>query len=69
MAEILRQSASHRVELDEDVSVVHQPHKSWGTYRVIDAMNDTLLFESPNRDKAFGVFEYLTAEALVASRR
>src|SRR5713226_4931318 len=45
---ILRGNARYRVELDEDTSQVHLPHKSWGTYRVV-AQNKAILFESPNR--------------------
>ena len=63
MLEVLRESASHRVELDEDTSQVHQPHKSWGTYRVVNVRTGEVVFTSPNRDKAFGVFELLTSKA------
>jgi hypothetical protein len=58
--ETLRESGSHRVELDEDTAEVHYAHRSWGTYRVIDVKTQQVVFASPNRDKAFGVFEYLT---------
>lgn len=63
MLEVLRESASHWVELDEDTSQVHQPHRSWGTYRVVDRRSGKVVFSTPNRDKAFGAFELLTDTA------
>jgi hypothetical protein len=61
--EVLKTNASYRVELDEDVTREHLPHKSWGIYRVIRAANSETVYEGPNRDKAFGVYEYLSREA------
>lgn len=63
MIEVLKENSRFRVELDEDTSQTHLPHKSWGTYRVVDHKKAQVLFMSPNRDKAFGVFEYLSLEA------
>jgi hypothetical protein len=61
--EILRRNKLYQVELEEDTSLIHLPHRSWGTYRVIDARRAQVVFESANRDKAFGVYEYLSNEA------
>lgn len=66
MLEVLRENSRYRVELDEDASSTHVPHKSWGTYRVVEAGKPAPAFESPNRDKAFGVYEYLSREANLA---
>jgi hypothetical protein len=59
MMEVLKENARYQVGLDEDSSVTHLPHRSWGTYRVVDRKAN-VLFETANRDKAFGVFEYLS---------
>jgi len=67
--DVLRESASHRVELDEDTAKLHQPHKSWGTYRVVDIRTAEVIFATPNRDKAIGVYEFLTHQAGPASYR
>ncbi len=61
--DVLRENASHRVELDEDTAQLHQPHKSWGTYRVVDIRTAEVIFASPNRDKAIGVYEFLMQHA------
>jgi hypothetical protein len=63
MNEVLKENGRYRVDLDEDISTTHVPHKSWGTYRVLDRQNSRVLFKTANRDKAFGVFEYLSLEA------
>ena len=65
--EILRESRSHRVELEEDTSQAHQAHTSRGTYRVVDIRTGQAVFTSPNRDKAVGVFEFLAKP--IAMRR
>jgi hypothetical protein len=63
MTEVLRENRLYRVELDEDTSQEHLPHRSWGTYRVVDRNNTRVLFSTANRDKSFGVFEFCTQEA------
>ena len=63
MNEILRSNKAYQVELEEEVSQTHLPHRSWGTYRVIDERRAQVVFETTNRDKAFGVYEYLSHEA------
>ena len=63
MIEVLRENTLCQMELDEDTSKTHLPHRSWGTYRVVDRRKAQVLFESPNRDKAFGVYEYLSRES------
>jgi len=63
MTQVLLENALYSVELDENSFEEHVPHKSWGTYRVIDRSTARLLFKTPNRDKSFGVFEYLAQAA------
>jgi hypothetical protein len=63
MIEVLRENNLYRVELDEDTSQSHLPHRSWGTYRIVDRRTAEVIFESPNRDKAFGVFEFVTQKS------
>jgi hypothetical protein len=61
--EVLRENPYYLVELDEDTSLEHQPHRSWGTYRVVERASKRVIYSTPNRDKSFGVFEYLAQEA------
>jgi hypothetical protein len=63
MIEVLRENESYLVQLDADSLQVHTPHSSWGTYRVLDRTHGHILFETANRDKSFGVFEYLSQRA------
>jgi hypothetical protein len=63
MLEVLRENSYYAVELEKDDFEEHQPHKSWGTYRVVDRRNTRALFTTQNRDKSLGVFEYLTLGA------
>lgn len=63
MIEVLRENTIYRVELDEDTSQIHLPHRSWGAYRVVNRSKNEVLFESPNRDKAYGVYEFLSRES------
>lgn len=63
MIKILRKNSGYSVELHEDTGRIHQPHRSWGIYRVIEAARGRVIFATPNRDKSLGVFEYLTQEA------
>ena len=60
--EVLRQNATHRVVLVRDTAQLHQAHHSLGTYRVVDIRSNVVVFRTANRDKAFGVFEFLSAE-------
>ena len=59
MIEILRETPDYLLELEKDTSHEHQPHRSWGTYRVVNRHRKQVIFSTPNRDKSFGVFEYL----------
>jgi hypothetical protein len=63
LAEVLRENRLYVVELEEDNTTEHLPHRSWGTYRVVDRKSQRVLFSTPNRDKSFGVFEFATREA------
>ncbi len=63
MIEVLRTNSLYQVELDEDTSRAHIPHTSLGKYRVLNLTRPQILFETRNRDKAFGVYEYLSLEA------
>ena len=63
MIEVLRENDVYVVELETDDSEPHEPHRSWGTYRVIDRRSTQVLFETTNRDKSFVVFEYLSRQA------
>ena len=63
MAQVLRESPDYLVELEEDTSQDHQPHKSWGIYRVIKRRTKQVMFSTSNRDKSFGVFEYLIQQS------
>jgi hypothetical protein len=59
---VLAQNEQFLVELDESGS---QAHGSRGTYRVLLAkvrQAGPVIFETQNRDKALGVFEYVTEE-------
>jgi hypothetical protein len=60
MTDVLEENAAFRVELDEDTSTFHSPHRSWGKYRVFEMGKTKPVYESPSRDKALGVFEYLS---------
>ena len=63
MADVLRENRLYLVELDEDSTIEHLPHRSWGTYRVVERKTNRALFSSANRDKSFGVFEFVSREA------
>ena len=56
MIEILRDSRLYSVELDEDTSQEHLPHKSWGTYRVVD--------RAKTPDVVHKIFQHLTLHRL-----
>ena len=63
MTAVLRENRLYMVDLDEDTTQDHLPHRSWGTYRVVDRTEAQVLFTTANRDKAFGVFEFVTRTA------
>jgi hypothetical protein len=60
MTDVLHENVGYRVELDEDTSNFHSPHMSWGTYRVFEMGKTKQVYQSTNRDKALGVYEYLS---------
>jgi hypothetical protein len=59
VVDVLRANDAYLVELETDDSVPHEPHRSWGTYRVVERATARVCFATRNRDKSFGVFEYL----------
>jgi hypothetical protein len=63
MTELLRENRLYMVELDQDTSQDHLPHRSWGTYKVLDRTSTRVLYITANRDKSFGVFEFVSQEA------
>jgi hypothetical protein len=66
MIQVPRENRLYRVELDECAPTPPRAHRSLGLYRVVERGSGRLLFETPNRDKSFGVFEYLTKEARIS---
>jgi hypothetical protein len=58
--EVLRENTTHRVELIRDTTELHQPHRSLGIYRVVNLSTSEVVFSTPNRDKSFGVLEFLS---------
>ena len=67
MTEVLHENVGYRVELDEDTSKFHSPHTSWGKYRVLEMGKIEPVYQSSNRDKALGVYEYLSQLAHIRS--
>ena len=63
MTECLAENEAYRVELDVNDAEEHVPHKSWGMYRVVELRSRKDLFATRNRDKALGVFEYLSHDS------
>jgi hypothetical protein len=60
MIRVLKENPLYRVELDDSVPPPTSAFRSSGLHRVVEVKSGLLLFETWNRDKSYGVFEYLT---------
>lgn len=60
MIRVLKANPLYRVELDDSAPPPPRALRSSGLHRVVEVKSGQLLFETWNRDKSYGVFEYLT---------